>query len=66
MPALETTMSADLEQGNGIPPTRSWENVKKADGMKDRASTMHNLKFYGALWSPYQWFALALTFWRCR
>ncbi|KAE8975175.1 hypothetical protein PR003_g26577, partial [Phytophthora rubi] len=38
--------SGDLEQGerrtNG-----SWENLKKTEGLKDRASTMHNLKYYG-------------------
>lgn len=35
--------SGDLEQGaNG-----SWETRKEAEGLKDRASTMHNLKYYG-------------------
>ncbi|KAG7379720.1 hypothetical protein PHYPSEUDO_008249 [Phytophthora pseudosyringae] len=42
MPAL----SSDLEQG-GIRANGSWETLKKADGLKDRASTMHNLKFHG-------------------
>ncbi|GMF21182.1 unnamed protein product [Phytophthora lilii] len=47
MPALEATMSSgDLEQG-GYRTNGSWENVKKAEGLKDRASTMQNLKFYG-------------------
>ncbi|KAL4109624.1 hypothetical protein PRIC1_001323 [Phytophthora ramorum] len=46
MPALETTMSGDLEQG-GFRTNGSWENVKKADGLKERASTVHNMKFHG-------------------
>ncbi|KAL3672259.1 hypothetical protein V7S43_002918 [Phytophthora oleae] len=38
--------SSDLELG-GFRSNRSWENMKQADGLKDRASTMHNLKYYG-------------------
>ncbi|POM62068.1 Solute carrier family, facilitated glucose transporter, partial [Phytophthora palmivora] len=46
MPALESSASSgDLEQG--FRSKRSWENMKKVDGLKDRASTMHNLKYYG-------------------
>ncbi|CAI5724511.1 unnamed protein product [Peronospora effusa] len=37
-----TALSGGLEQGG----YRSWENLKKAQGL-DRASTVHNLKSYG-------------------
>ncbi|KAG6620099.1 sugar transporter [Phytophthora cinnamomi] len=47
MPALDSTMSSsDLEQG-GSRMNGSWENLKKSEGLKDRARTMHNLKYYG-------------------
>ncbi|RLN67421.1 hypothetical protein BBJ28_00022775 [Nothophytophthora sp. Chile5] len=50
MPALDTTTD-DMEKGE--PRTNgSWENLKQAEGLKNRASTMQHLKFYGAVSTP--------------
>ncbi|KAG2856071.1 hypothetical protein PC129_g9719 [Phytophthora cactorum] len=44
MPGLTSTASVSaLELGGS---KGSWENMKKADGLKDRASTVHDLKYY--------------------
>ncbi|KAI9921253.1 hypothetical protein PsorP6_001824 [Peronosclerospora sorghi] len=40
-----TGFGSELVEHGG---SRSWENLKKAGGLKDRASTMHNLKYYGS------------------
>ncbi|KAF4318599.1 hypothetical protein BBO99_00006555 [Phytophthora kernoviae] len=45
-PVSDTTISETMELGD-LRMNGSWENVKKADGLKERASTMHNLKFDG-------------------
>ncbi|KAG7394554.1 hypothetical protein PHYBOEH_005008 [Phytophthora boehmeriae] len=45
-PVTDAALPKSLEEGE-LRPKRSWESVKKADGLKERASTMHNLKFYG-------------------
>ncbi|ETN02016.1 hypothetical protein F442_17922 [Phytophthora nicotianae P10297] len=43
MPGLTSAASVSaLELGS----KGSWENLKKADGLKDRASTVHDLKYY--------------------
>ncbi|RLN56737.1 hypothetical protein BBP00_00007851 [Phytophthora kernoviae] len=45
-PVSDATISETMELGD-LRTNGSWENVRKADGLKERASTMHNLKFDG-------------------
>lgn len=46
MPLSAAVSSHDLELGK-LQTNKSWENLKIADGLKDRANTMRDLKYYG-------------------